>query len=80
MENYKPKISVIGLGYVGLPVAIHMAHKFETVGFDLNATRIKELREGHDRTCEVQNDEVKELSRVHDLRQENSDLLKQKDA
>lgn len=56
MENYSPIVSVIGLGYVGLPVAVHMAEYFETVGFDLNEQRVSELNGGHDRTLEVEDD------------------------
>ena len=47
------KISVIGLGYVGLPVAVAFGTKSSTIGFDVNRERIRELREGHDRTGEV---------------------------
>ena len=47
------KIVVIGLGYVGLPLAVALARKFETIGFDIDSGRIDELREGHDRTNEV---------------------------
>ena len=47
------RVVVIGLGYVGLPLAIALARKFETIGFDIDCERIAELREGRDRTCEV---------------------------
>ena len=46
-------VSVIGLGYVGLPVAVAFGKRKKTVGFDINPTRIAELRQGHDRTGEV---------------------------
>lgn len=46
-------VSVIGLGYVGLPVAVEMAKKYKTVGFDINPERIAELKSGIDRTNEV---------------------------
>jgi len=49
----KEKVGVIGLGYVGLPVALAFAKHFETVGFDIDATRIAELRAGEDRTGEL---------------------------
>ena len=50
----KEKISVIGLGYVGLPVALAFARKFEgTVGFDINCTRVDELKKGQDRNNET---------------------------
>jgi len=49
-----PRISVVGLGYVGLPLAIHLARHFDVTGFDIDATRIAELRDGEDRTEEVE--------------------------
>ena len=53
------KISVIGLGYVGLPLARLFATKFPTVGFDINQPRIQELKEGHDDTLEVSDELLK---------------------
>ena len=47
------RIVVIGLGYVGLPLAVALSRKFDVVGFDIDAARIAELREGHDRTREI---------------------------
>lgn len=48
------RIAVIGLGYVGLPVALEFARHFEdTVGFDIDASKVAELTEGHDRTGEI---------------------------
>jgi len=47
------KICVVGLGYVGLPLAIALAKKFQVEGFDISATRVAELRDGNDRTGEV---------------------------
>ena len=52
-RDTKPRIAVIGLGYVGLPLAIHMARYFDVVGFDLKESRVAELKSGHDRTGEV---------------------------
>jgi UDP-N-acetyl-D-galactosamine dehydrogenase len=51
------KITIIGLGYVGLPLARLFATKYNVVGFDINQERIKELRQGHDATLELE-DEV----------------------
>ena len=48
-----PRISIVGLGYVGLPLAIEFAKHFKTTGFDINNQRLNELRAGHDRTLEV---------------------------
>ncbi|WP_143961796.1 nucleotide sugar dehydrogenase [Litoribacter populi] len=54
-------IAVIGLGYVGLPLAVEFAKKFKVVGFDINQGRITELGNGHDRTLEVEDDYLKEV-------------------
>src|SRR5690606_35489245 len=51
------KIAIIGLGYVGLPLARLFATKYNTIGFDINETRINELRSGTDTTLEV-DDEI----------------------
>jgi UDP-N-acetyl-D-galactosamine dehydrogenase len=52
-------VSVVGLGYVGLPVAVAFGRVGRTVGFDVNATRIKELTGGYDRTGEVTGEELR---------------------
>lgn len=54
--NNNIKIAVIGLGYVGLPLARLFATKYPTVGFDINKKRVEELRQGKDTTLEVEND------------------------
>jgi len=53
------KIAVIGLGYVGLPLARLFATKFYVIGFDINRHRIKELQAGKDSTLEVEDDLLK---------------------
>ena len=53
-------IVVIGLGYVGLPLAVALARKFPTTGYDIDAKRIAELKEGRDRTREVEERELRE--------------------
>ena len=55
------KIAVIGLGYVGLPLAVEFAKKYPTVGFDINGTRVDELMNGHDRTLEVEDEDLKQV-------------------
>ena len=55
------KIAVIGLGYVGLPLAVEFAKKYPTVGFDINGPRVDELMNGHDRTLEVEDDDLKKV-------------------
>jgi UDP-N-acetyl-D-glucosamine/UDP-N-acetyl-D-galactosamine dehydrogenase len=54
------KIAVVGLGYVGLPLAVHLAAHFDVVGFDLKRDRIEELAGGIDRTLEVTDDRLKQ--------------------
>lgn len=54
------KIAIIGLGYVGLPLAVEFAKKYPVVGFDIYQTRIDELKQGYDRTLELTEAEVKE--------------------
>jgi UDP-N-acetyl-D-galactosamine dehydrogenase len=51
-------IAIIGLGYVGLPLAVEFGKQFDTVGFDINAARIDELRAGHDHTREASPEEL----------------------
>jgi len=53
IESNKIKIAIIGLGYVGLPLAIEFGKKYHTVGFDKNHDRINELKDGFDKTLEV---------------------------
>ncbi|WP_270089152.1 nucleotide sugar dehydrogenase [Sphingobacterium sp. SYP-B4668] len=58
-------IAVIGLGYVGLPLAIEFAKKYDVLGFDINTSRVKELSEGKDRTQEAN---LTDLTHVIDLK------------
>ena len=53
------KVAIIGLGYVGLPLAVEFSHHYPTIGFDINARRISELQQGNDRTCEVDSEQLK---------------------
>ena len=52
------KIAVIGLGYVGLPLAVEFAKKYPTIGFDINASRVNQLMSGHDHTLEVEDKDL----------------------
>jgi UDP-N-acetyl-D-galactosamine dehydrogenase len=54
-----PRIVVIGLGYVGLPLAVALARQFETIGFDIDEQRVGEVRQGEDRTHEVDADTLR---------------------
>ena len=74
LENIK--ISVIGLGYVGLPLAVAFARKFNVVGYDIDESRINDLNEGNDKTLEVENDQ---LDSVNSNVTFTSDILETKD-
>lgn len=60
MNDMKPTIAVIGLGYVGLPLAVEFGKHRPVIGFDIQSDRISELREGRDRTLEVDAAELAE--------------------
>ncbi len=64
MKDYKPVISIVGLGYVGLPVAVAFSKKFKVIGFDINQKRISALQEFNDVTEEVSSEDLKN-SHVH---------------
>jgi UDP-N-acetyl-D-galactosamine dehydrogenase len=59
MKNSSLVVSVTGLGYVGLPVAVAMARAFRTIGFDINSKRVRELSEGMDHTGEISAPDLK---------------------
>ena len=58
MDLSTSKIAIIGLGYVGLPLAVEFGKKFPVIGFDINQSRIDELSKGYDRTQEVETDNL----------------------
>ena len=75
LDGYRT-VSVVGLGYVGLPVALAFGRAYRTVGFDVNADRIRELESGFDRTHEVAPERLKATDvhftdKVEDLRRAN---------
>lgn len=61
-----PTIAIIGLGYVGLPLAVEFGKKYSVIGFDINTKRIKELSEGKDHTLETQEEDLKKVTRSAD--------------
>jgi UDP-N-acetyl-D-galactosamine dehydrogenase len=75
LEN--SKIAIVGLGYVGLPLAVAFAEKFKTVGYDINAARVDQLQKGVDRTLEVADEELKKVlvSTALELDQQGKGLL-----
>ncbi len=73
-------VSVIGLGYVGLPVAVAFGKVAKTIGFDINSIRIAELTHAHDRTNEVSDDELRAADifftdQIEDLRQADFHII-----
>jgi len=61
MTHSEDKIAIIGLGYVGLPLAVEFAKQYFVIGFDINKQRINELNTGVDKTLEVDNDNLKSV-------------------
>jgi len=66
MSNYSikiqnPKLAIIGLGYVGLPLAVAFSKKYSVIGFDINQQRVDELNQGIDNTLEVDEKELKSV-------------------
>jgi len=64
MKSDDLKIAVIGLGYVGLPLAIEFGKNREVVGFDINESRIDELNKGEDSTLECSSEELQEAKYI----------------
>ncbi len=60
----KDKIGIIGLGYVGLPLAVEFGKVMNVIGFDIDKGRIDELTNGRDRTCEVEPEELKQANQL----------------
>jgi len=57
----KYKIAIIGLGYVGLPLSVAFAEKFKVVGFDINLSRIQELKKFNDKTLEISSEQLQKV-------------------
>lgn len=64
MDIENVKIAMIGLGYVGLPLAVEFGKKYTTVGFDINQSRIDELKSGNDHTLEVSDEELASANKL----------------
>ncbi len=62
LTNKEDRIAVVGLGYVGLPLAVHLSRHFDVLGYDLSGRRIRELQSGLDRTLEVDGEELKKAA------------------
>lgn len=66
LNNPSQHIAVIGLGYVGLPLAVEFSRKYKVSGFDINQTRIEQLSLGKDHTLEINTDDLKNVLRESD--------------
>ena len=64
MNQWNVRLAVVGLGYVGLPLAVEFGKQLPVIGFDINRRRIEELKTGHDRTLEVAGDELATASQL----------------
>ncbi|MBC7203622.1 MAG: Vi polysaccharide biosynthesis UDP-N-acetylglucosamine C-6 dehydrogenase TviB, partial [Pusillimonas sp.] len=64
MQIADVKLAVVGLGYVGLPLAVEFGKKRPVLGFDINARRIAELQQGRDHTREVEPEELAQASQL----------------
>ena len=64
IQNKELKIAIIGLGYVGLPLAVEFGKIYSTTGFDLNANRIKDLQQGVDKTLEQTKNQIRASSKL----------------
>jgi len=75
LEMSVKKVCVIGLGYVGLPLAVEFGKKYQAVGFDINQSRVDELSEGVDSTLEIESDLLKSVLKKKDTNEENQNGL-----
>jgi UDP-N-acetyl-D-galactosamine dehydrogenase len=72
MKLVNPKIAIIGLGYVGLPLAVAFSNKFRVIGLDIDISRIREIQKGVDLTLEVENNLLKSMLVPHILKLDES--------
>ncbi|TBR40053.1 MULTISPECIES: nucleotide sugar dehydrogenase [Dyella] len=64
MDSTATRIGIVGLGYVGLPLAVEFGQHFDTVGFDIDRARVDELRSGSDHTLETSTEQLKAATRL----------------
>lgn len=63
-QTISPSIAIVGLGYVGLPLALVFAKQYTVIGFDINEVRIRDLQNGKDHTLECTEAEIKNAKHV----------------
>jgi UDP-N-acetyl-D-glucosamine/UDP-N-acetyl-D-galactosamine dehydrogenase len=76
LEAHKTPIAIIGLGYVGLPLAVEFARKYKVIGFDIKDTRITQLQSGTDSTREVSAEDLESVRDNLQLTSQPEDLAK----
>jgi UDP-N-acetyl-D-galactosamine dehydrogenase len=67
MSLMEKKIAIIGLGYVGLPLAVAFAEKYKVIGFDINSYRVSELNSGNDETLEIESELLNEVLDINNI-------------
>ena len=74
------KIAVIGLGYVGLPLAVAFAEKYKVIGFDINSHRVSELNSGNDETLEIESELLNQVLDIDNINSIGLHLTTEKEA
>ncbi len=67
MSTEEKKIAIIGLGYVGLPLAVAFAEKYKVIGFDINSSRVDKLNSGNDETLEIESELLNEVLDIDNI-------------
>lgn len=67
IPKMRDRIAIIGLGYVGLPLAVLFSEKYKVIGFDSNIKRVEELKSGNDRTLEVDSNDLQKALDIHNF-------------
>jgi UDP-N-acetyl-D-galactosamine dehydrogenase len=80
MSLKEKKIAIIGLGYVGLPLAVAFAEKYKVIGFDINSHRVRELSLGKDATLEIQTDLLNQVLDIDNVKSTGLQLTTEKEA
>ena len=79
-ERNEKKIAIIGLGYVGLPLAVAFAEKYKVIGFDINSHRVSELNSGNDETLEIETEVLKQVLDIENINSIGLHLTTKKEA
>lgn len=80
MSPNEKKIAIIGLGYVGLPLAVAFAEKYKVIGFDINSRRVNELNSGNDATLEIDSESLNHVLDLDNVNSVGLHLTSEKDA